>query len=277
MLALFDAIAGRDAPGGDRTVTGIYRRRVPLATPLALTIDRGADTTHLRLSDTTATLVEGSVASGAWAEAAGGGPAPSLGAQKGEPLARLFCANRSGAAPPPAASAHAPLAPANDQTGLPLSKTCFACGTENTLGLRARLTIDDERVGGVWTPDETFRVEDSVAPIAVTTLLDEAAFWLGAAASGEAGMTTDLRVRLHSPAAFGPIVVAGSRATVRERPDDSRYWETEIAAWNASGTLVASAAITFVAVRGAARKLVTGLLAVNPPAVLRRVFPAYVR
>jgi hypothetical protein len=40
---------------------------------------------------------------------------------------------------------------------------------------------------------------------------------------------------------------------------------------------VASAAITFVAVRGAARRLVTGMLAVNTPDVLRHVFPAYVR
>ncbi|MEK7385458.1 MAG: hypothetical protein AABZ83_03365 [candidate division NC10 bacterium] len=41
--------------------------------------------------------------------------------------------------------------------------------------------------------------------------------------------------------------------------------------------LVASATITFVAVRGGARKLVAGLLAMNTPDVLRRVFPAYVR
>jgi len=38
---------------------------------------------------------------------------------------------------------------------------------------------------------------------------------------------------------------------------------------------VASAVITFVAVRGAARRLVHGMLAVNAPEVLRRVFPAY--
>jgi hypothetical protein len=39
--------------------------------------------------------------------------------------------------------------------------------------------------------------------------------------------------------------------------------------------LVASAAITFVAIRGAARRLVAGMLAVNTPEQLRRVFPAY--
>jgi hypothetical protein len=64
---------------------------------------------------------------------------------------------------------------------------------------------------------------------------------------------------------------------VRPRADDPRYWDTEIAAWDDAGVLVASAGITYVAVRGAARKLVAGLLAINPADVLRRVFPGYVR
>jgi acyl-coenzyme A thioesterase PaaI-like protein len=243
VLALFDALA---APGASRTVVGAYRRRVPLATPLTLTIDRGANATRLRLSDAGATLVDGTVADDA-------SPGVASGAEESESVE-----------------------PSNE-TPLPVSKTCFACGTDNTLGLRARLAVDDKSVGGVWTPDENFRVGDTVATVAVTTLLDEAAFWLGAAASGEAGMTTELRVRFHGPAVFGPLVVGGSRADVRARADDPRYWETEIAAWDASGALVASAAITFVAVRGTARKLVAGLLAVNPLDVLRRVFPAYVR
>ena len=162
---------------------------------------------------------------------------------------------------------------------LPLSKTCFACGTDNTLGLRVQLAIDDDSVHGVWTPRDEFRIgaDGRLAPVALTTLLDETAFWLGAAASGESGMTTELRVRLHPPVAFGTaIIVGGARAGVRARTDDPRYWDTSVAAWDDSGTLVATAAITFVAVRGAARKLVNGLLAVNPPDVLRKVFPAYV-
>jgi len=40
---------------------------------------------------------------------------------------------------------------------------------------------------------------------------------------------------------------------------------------------VASASITFVAVRGAARRLVSGMLAINAPDLLRRVFPTYIR
>ena len=161
VLALFDAMTREDGARAARSVAGIYRRRVPLATPLQLTIDRDASATRLRLSDDTTTLVEGTVT-------------PFEDRQ--------------------AATSAATLSRRTHETPLPLSSTCFACGTDNTLGLHARLTIDDALVGGVWTPSDRFRVGDTLAPIAVTTLLDEAAFWLGAAASGESGMTTDLRV-----------------------------------------------------------------------------------
>jgi len=239
VLALFDAIASVPR---SRRLLGSYRRRVPLGTALALSVEDDDAVSHFQLSEGVTVLVEGSVAA----------------------------ASRDGAtnAPPPA--------PLRDAGPLPVSKTCFACGRDNALGLRVALAIDDQHVGGVWVPHETLRAADGgLAPVAVTTLLDETAFWLGAAASGEAGMTTDLRLLLHAPVAFGRLTVAGSRASVRMRADDARYWETEVAAWDDGGALVASAAITFVAVRGAARKLVAGLLAINPPEVLRRVFPAY--
>src|SRR5262249_90438 len=44
-----------------------------------------------------------------------------------------------------------------------------------------------------------------------------------------------------------------------------------------NGGVGATARITFVAVRGAARRLVTGLLAMNDPVCVQRVFPAYTR
>lgn len=273
VLALFDALAG---PAGARIVAGVYRRRVPLATPLQLAVARDGDVTALRLSDGAAILVDGTAAPAQRGGArVAGGVAPSRLVGSGlRPLPTSNVGVTPPAGPPPTAT----LATSRGMM-LPVSKTCFACGTKNELGLRVELAIDDESVGGVWTPRETLCAADgALATVAVTTLLDEAAFWLGAAASGESGMTTDLRVDLHAPVVFGRrVVVAGSRATVRARADDSRYWDTEVAAWDEDGTLTASAAITFVAVRGAARKLVAGLLAVNPSDVLRRVFPAYVR
>ena len=162
---------------------------------------------------------------------------------------------------------------------MPVSRTCFACGVENQLGLRVQLRADDRSVGGTWTPRAEFVGADgSLATVAVTTLLDEAAFWLGALATGESGMTTELIVTLHRAVrADATVTVVGARGAVRQRVDDGRYWDTRVEVRDAGGALVASAAITFVAVRGAARRLATGLLALNPPALLRRIFPAYVR
>jgi hypothetical protein len=90
-------------------------------------------------------------------------------------------------------------------------------------------------------------------------------------------MTTDLRVTLHGDApADRALTIAGARAAVQARAGDPRYWDTSITARDAGGRVVATAAITFVAVRGAARKLAAAMQAVNPPDVLRRVFPRYV-
>jgi acyl-coenzyme A thioesterase PaaI-like protein len=240
VLAVFDAVAGLSGP---RAVHGHYLKRVPPGVPLDLRIDRAGGACELVLSERGARLVTGRVAAAV-----------------------------------PAATAPAVTEPAADAPPLPISRGCLACGTDNPLGLRVRLRADAFAVGGTWTPTAGFRAADgTVATVALTTLLDEAAFWLGALATGESGMTTELRVTLHGPArADGPLTITGARAAVRPRGDDARYWDTELAARDAGGRLVATAAITFVAIRGAARRLAAGMLAVNTPEALRRVFPAYV-
>lgn len=246
VLAVFDTLAGMTAP---REVSGIYRRRVPLGVPLTLRRAGEDSSERFTLCDQTASvLVDGRVA----------------------PLAGVLSAESSRAHP-------------SDEDGdraypLPVSRACFACGTDNELGLRARLGFDADTVRATWPPRAPFRRSDgSLAPAALTTLLDEAAFWLGALATGESGMTTELRVSLHRPAPFdAPVTVTGARAAVRARNDDPRYRETEIVA-HAGGLVVATAHITFVVVRGAARRLVSGMLTINDPECVRRVFPAYMR
>jgi hypothetical protein len=237
VLAALDLVAGAR---GARTLHGHYRRRVPPGVPLRLRLDGAGRCTLL---DAAGTLVDGVVLGGP------GAPAP--------------------AAAPPASGAMA----------LPISRGCFACGGDNALGLGVQLRADDLAVGGTWRARPGFvRDDGTLAPVALTTLLDEAAFWLGALATGEAGMTTELRVTLHGEApGRGAITVSGARAAVSARADDARYWDTAVAATDEAGQVVATAAVTFVAVRGAARKLAAGMLAVNTPDILRRVFPAYVR
>jgi hypothetical protein len=237
VLAAFDAVAGQRET---RLISGIYRRRVPIGVPLELgvTVDDGGAT--CRLAEGNALLVEGHV--------------------------------RPSALPLDTAPVEAEYG-----TPLPVSSTCFVCGLENTAGLRAQLRFDDDAVCGVWTPPPRFRAaHGGLAPLALTSILDEAAFWLGALASGESGMTTELAVTLPQRVALdAPIVLRGERARVHPLSADPRYWQTHIAAGDRSGNVVAVADITFVAVRGAARKLSAWLAPRNPPGLLARIFPAY--
>jgi acyl-coenzyme A thioesterase PaaI-like protein len=240
VLAAFDHASGA---AGRRRIDGHFLKRVPLGVPLRLRARRHSEGDELELDHAGIVLVHGRVTT----EAVDDGGA-------------------------------AVTAPAESAMALPISQTCFACGTDNALGLRLRLRADDAAVGGTWTPRPGFRASDgTLAPVALTTALDEAAFWLGALATGEAGMTTELRVTLHAAAsAEAPVTIAGARASTRPRAGDARYWDTALTARDAGGRLVASAAITFVAVRGTARRLAGGMLAINAPELLRRVFPAYV-
>lgn len=241
VLAAFDAMAGRRGAGAPREVSATYRRKVPLNTPLPLEVRNSGSESEFRLSDGRHLLVEGRV------RAASG------------PSERADLPGDLGGGSP-----------------LPISNRCFACGIQNSLGLQVALRFDERRVWTEYLPREPFRTADGhLATAALTTLLDETAFWLGALASGESGMTTELRVTLHRVAVkFGePLIVVGQRARTAQRSDDPRYWETEAMVLSPAGVALASGRITFVAVRGAAKRLVTGMLSMNPPDVVRRVFP----
>jgi acyl-coenzyme A thioesterase PaaI-like protein len=237
VLAVFDRVGGL---GGPREIVGTYRRRVPPGVPLVLRRQRQAGATSFVVADDRTTFVEGRVVSGNGPDP---GPAPTL---------------EGGGRP------------------LPVSRSCFACGVDNAVGLRVRLRFDDAAVRADWAPPpHVTTAGGTVSWAAITTLLDEAAFWLGALATGESGMTTELRVRLDRPAPSGVgLVVSGRRAEVRPRAD-GRYRDTTVAVHDADGAPVASGDITFVAVRGAARRLVAWLGSTNPPDALREVFPAY--
>ena len=260
VLAAFDTIAATQGP---RTLVGHYRRRVPLDVPLTLIRTPGGLTHRFALTDPSGVLlVDGRVES----PAAGSPPREPVG---GREASRANVVLSEEASRPPTGGARPPLP-------LPVSRACLACGVDNPLGLQAQLHADERVVGVTWTPRATLCADGRVAPLALTTLLDETAFWLGALATGESGMTTELAVTLHGPvAADAAVSVWGERARVRQRADDPRYWDTHVEACDAAGRAVASARITFVAVRGAARRLVAAMLGLNPAEVVRRVFPSY--
>ena len=245
VLAAFDAIASRSDAAGPREIFGAYRRKVPLDTALPFAIRDSGTGPQFRVSDGARLLVDG------WVK-------PTI---------------------PPS---ERPDLPSDLSAGfpLPISNSCFACGVQNILGLQVALRFDEQQVWTEYLPREPFRTADGgLSTAALTTLLDETAFWVGALATGESGMTTEIRVMLHRvPVRFGEgLIVVGQRKRVTPRPDDPRYWETETAVLAADGAVLATGRITFVAVRGAAKRLVTGMLRMNPPDAMRRIFPAYVR
>ena len=272
VLAAFDTVAGLSMP---RAVSGVYRKRVPLATPLRLAVgrDNGAHTFVLR--DSADVLADGRVAPLAPDARDRGVPGllgdPCL-LRGGERSAHETSATGSVASVVSEGPRRATV-PAHP---LPVSRTCFACGVANELGLRAQLEFNDAEVRGTWKPRAPFRTAGgALTTAALTTLCDETAFWIGALATGESGMTTDLAVTLHRAVPFdAALTVTGSRAAALPRADP-RYWETEVVARTEDRTLVASARITFAVARGAAGRLVRGMLAMNDPAVVARVFPAY--
>jgi acyl-coenzyme A thioesterase PaaI-like protein len=272
VLAAFDALAGLTPP---REVRGVYRKRVPLRVPLALKRVRVDAALECRLLGRDGTLfVDGRVA-----------PAADDGRRAPGPLRDpllLGVAGRHARETSDGGSVARAVEKGARSTvaghPLPISRACFACGVDNALGLRAQLEFDDAEVRGTWAPHEPFRTAaGTLTTAALTTLCDEAAFWIGALATGEAGMTTDLAVTLHRAVPFGaPLTVTGARAAAQPQADP-RYWDTEVAVQTGDGVLVASARITFVVVRGAARALARSMLAINDPAVVARVFPAYAR
>ena len=258
---------------------GVYHKRVPLGVPLALKRVRVDAALECQLLGRDGTLlVDGRVAPAADGDHRAPGPGPLLDHASNRPAVGRFTSVTPGNAQKQRVEKGAGARSAVVAHPLPVSRACFACGVDNALGLRAQLEFDDAEVRGTWKPHEPFRTAgDTLTTAALTALCDEAAFWVGALATGEAGMTTDLAVTLHRAVPFdGTLTITGARAAARPQADP-RYWDTEVAARTGDAVLVASARITFVAVRGAARALVRGLLAINDPAVIARVFPAYAR
>jgi len=193
----------------------------------------------------------------------------------GQPLAR---GRVTPSAPGPAPRWEG-ASPGGNGRGLPLSRGCVACGTENPLGLRIRLRFDDRWVWSEYRPPETYRTPDGrIAAALYTVLLDEMAWWLGALASGEAGVTTEISVTLHRPAhPFGARLLAlGARERVAAVGERGHFWKTETVVLGSDGALLASGAIMFAGSRAYSKRLIPRLLALNPPERLRAIFPRYV-
>lgn len=248
VLAAFDQVAARwlNAAGAARMVTAQIQRTIPLQTSLPLRIEASAGNVALTLGD------------------------------DGKPLARGLLSLAANASKP---AWNGWSGPPEKSLGFPTARGCLACGSENPIGLRVRLRFDDRWVWAEYRPSETYRAADGrIAPALFTVLLDEMAWWLGALATGEAGVTTDIHVTLHRPThPFGePLLAVGPRDRVAVTDEKGHFWRTETAVLASDGTLLASGAIVFAGSRVYSKRLIPQLLKTNPPESLRPIFPTHV-
>lgn len=246
VLAAFDLIAARalNAASAARMVKAQIQRTIPLQTSLPLTVRASTGDVALTLGDDV------------------------------KPLARA----RVELAPPTTPPLNGWSGPPEKSLGFPTARGCLACGSENPIGLRVRLRFDDRWVWAEYRPSETYRTTDGrIAPALFTVLLDEMAWWLGALAMGEAGVTTDILITLHRPThPFGePLLAVGPRDRVAVADEKGHFWKTETAVLAADGAVLASGAITFAGSRVYSKRLVPQLLKTNPPESLRPIFPSY--
>lgn len=246
ILAALDAAAARQIPPPTpRTIAVQIDKSVPLETSLPLVARASGDEVTLVLGD------------------------------HGQPLAHGH-ATRVAAEPAPQWGW---TGPTDKGLRVPTSRGCVACGSENPLGLRVRLRFDDRWVWSEHRPPDTYRTSDGrIAPALFTVLLDEMAWWLGALASGEAGVTTELTVALHRPSQlFGNTLLAvGARDRVTAVGGRGHFWKTEAAVLASDGARLASGAITFAGSRAYSKRRIPRLLTMNPPETLRPIFPKYV-
>lgn len=246
VLAAFDLGAARWIPAtAARTITARIHKSVPIETALPLTTRESAPGVRLTLGD------HARPRAAALVSVAPLGPPP-----------RWTWDGR-----------------AQKSLGFPTARGCLACGSENPIGLRVRLRFDDRWVWAEYRPPETYRTSDGrLAPALFTVLLDEMAWWLGALASGEAGVTTEITLTLHRPAhPFGEALLAlGPRDRVAVTDERGHFWRTDTAVLASDGAPLASATIAFAASRVYSKRLIPSLLKTNPAESLRPIFPTYV-
>lgn len=250
VLAAFDRLALPEVgqEGTPRRITARIQKPVPLETMLSLALAKSGSGAALTLARESRLLAEGVVEPVALSNEEG---------------LRWNGRNESG----------------EKGWALPTSTGCLACGRENPIGLRLQLRFDEEMVWIGYRPPETFRTPSGHLAIAFfTVVLDEVAWWLGALASEEAGVTTEISVTLDRPfRVFGePVAVFGRRDGATPADQKGRYWRTEAAVFSAAGERLAWGRVIYAASRVYSSRLIPKMLAVNSPESLRRVFPRHV-
>jgi hypothetical protein len=158
---------------------------------------------------------------------------------------------------------------------VPGTATCLACGSTNPLGLGVRFLLNDRFLWREYAPPPTYGTRGGAHPALALVLLDELAWWLGALAQQECGVTTVVHATLFAPLPMAPMLVLGDRAAVQSDDDArGRYCRTGGLLFGPDGSLLASADVRFAGSRAYTRRLVEPFLATTPLEELTRWFPS---
>lgn len=109
---------------------------------------------------------------------------------------------------------------------LPWTRSCWVCGQDNPLGLRARSYKVGDTVQLPCTPGrEHSGWSDVVHGGFVATVLDEVMTWAAILGSRQSVFAADLSVRMHSPLRTGTACTAvGRMLRDRRRVFDAEAW-----------------------------------------------------
>lgn len=108
------------------------------------------------------------------------------------------------------------------RTPLPWSRSCFVCGEENPLGLRARSFLVGDEVELEFTPRIEYAGWNAVTHGGlIATVLDEVMTWAAIVHSDRACFAADFSVRLRRPlppstSAIARAVCTGSRRRIHD-------------------------------------------------------------
>ncbi|MEO7295184.1 MAG: PaaI family thioesterase [Candidatus Limnocylindria bacterium] len=112
---------------------------------------------------------------------------------------------------------------------------CFACGSENAIGMRLHIEIGEGTAQATWRAgDDYVGWSDKVHGGIIATLLDEVMAWAPSSYDSWA-VTAEMTVRYRSPATPGEELVAEGRVVERRR----RIYEVRGEVRGTDGRLVA--------------------------------------
>jgi hypothetical protein len=162
-----------------------------------------------------------------------------------------------------------------EETTLPRTTTCLACGSANPLGLALTIRTTARFLWCEVEPPEHYRAANGLLHPAMATIgLDELGWWLGALAQGECGVTTEVVVTILRPLPFAPVLLLADRDTM-QADDDPRGRYVRARTWllAADGGPLALADVRFAGSPAYTKRLLQPFLETTSAESFFRIFP----